>query len=133
MAPMRMGLACLTIAASCCLAACVPWAGSGMKNIQGGNAQSRHVWHASGDHVDVPFEWYDGHLIIPVRVNGSAQVRLAFDSGASATVLFETARTRSLALQADGEIRVGGAEGRLGTPVSIVTDVSLDVGAIAIE
>ena len=133
MASMRMGLVCLTIMASCCLAACVPWADSGIENIQGGNVQSRHVWHASGDHVDVPFEWYDGHLIIPVRVNGSAQVRLAFDSGASATVLFETARTRSLALQADGEIRVGGAEGRQGTPVNIVTDVSLDVGAIAIE
>ena len=133
MASMRMGWACLTIVASCCLAACARSAGTGLGNIQGGNSQAQHVWRAPDDHIDVPFAWHDGHLIIPVRVNGSVQARLAFDTGASATVLFETERTRSLALQPDGEIRVGGSEGRPGTPVSIVTDVSIDVGAIAIE
>jgi hypothetical protein len=133
MASMRMGWASLTMAASCCLAACAPWSGSGVDNIQNGNSQSRHVWRASGEHVDVPFEWDDGHLIIPVRVNGSVPVRLAFDTGAAATVLFETSRTRSLALQPEGEIRVGAADGRPGTPVSIVADVSIDVGAIGIE
>ena len=130
---MRTWLASLAIAASGCLAFCALGAASGLDNIQGGNTQARHVWRAPGDHVDVPFQWHDGHLIIPVRVNGSAQVRLAFDTGASATVLFETARTRSLSLQADGQIRVGSAEGRPGTPVNIVTDVSIDVGAIGIE
>jgi len=130
---MRNWLVSLAIAASSCLAVCTPCAASGLENIQNGNIRSRHVWRAAGDHVDVPFQWHDGHLIIPVRVEGNAQVRLAFDTGASATVLFETARTRFLSLQSDGQIRVGSADGRPGTPVNIVPDVAIEVGTIGIE
>lgn len=133
MAPTRIWWASLTIAATCCLAVCASCTGSGLDNLQNGNTQSQHVWRAPGDHLDVPFEWHDGHLIIPVRINNTTQVRLAFDTGASATVLFETERTRSLALQPDGKIRVGAADGNPGTPVDVVPDVSLDFGDISIE
>lgn len=107
------------------LAFAEPCAGGALENLQQGNPQAQHVWHASEDSVAVPFEWHDGHLIIPVRINDSASVRLAFDTGASATVLFETERTRSLRLQAERQIPIGGASG-----VDLVNDAKVSLAGI---
>ena len=91
--------------AACLLGALVmaafagPCQGAALKNLQQGNPQSQHVWRGPGERVAIPFQWYDGHLLVAVRVNGSAPLRLAFDSGAGVTVLFEMERTRGLELR----------------------------------
>jgi hypothetical protein len=105
---------------------------SGLKNIQEGNPQSGHVWETTAERLVVPFEWYDGHVIIPVRINGSDSLRFAFDSGAAATVVFETERTQSLQLEVERQIRIGGAPGKLGTPVNIVNDVRVSLDGISL-
>ena len=102
-----------------------PCAGGGLENVQQGNPQAQHAWRARDERVAVPFDWYDGHLLISARVNDSAPLRLAFDSGAAATVLFETQRTRGLRLQAEQQIAIGGA-----AAVQLVNDVKLSVGDI---
>lgn len=108
------------------LVACAePCAGGALENVQQGNPQAQHVWHAREESVAVPFEWHDGHLVIGVRINDSAPLRLAFDTGASATVLFETERTRGLRLQAERQIPIGGAAG-----VDLVNDVKLSLDGI---
>ncbi|HET9448184.1 MAG TPA: aspartyl protease family protein, partial [Steroidobacteraceae bacterium] len=104
-----------------------PCAGGALENLQQGNPQAQHVWRASEDSVAVPFEWHDGHLVIAVRVNDSAPLRLAFDTGASATVLFETERTRGLRLQAERQIPIGGASG-----VDLVNDAKVSLAAVDI-
>jgi len=108
------------------LIACAePCAGGALENVQQGNPQAQHVWHARDASVAVPFEWHDGHLVIGVRINDSAPLRLAFDTGASATVLFETERTRGLRLQAQRQIPIGGSAG-----VDLVNDAKLSLDGI---
>jgi PDZ domain/Aspartyl protease len=104
-----------------------PCAGDALRNVQQGNPQAQHVWHARDASVAVPFEWQDGHLVIGVRINDSAPLRLAFDTGASATVLFETERTRGLRLQAERQIPIGGSAG-----VDLVNDVKLSLDGIEV-
>ena len=108
------------------LIACAePCAGGALKNVQQGNPQAQHVWYARDASIAVPFEWHDGHLVIGVRINDSAPLRLAFDTGASATVLFETERTRGLRLQAQRQIPIGGSAG-----VDLVNDAKLSLDGI---
>jgi hypothetical protein len=102
-------------------------AGDALQNVQQGNPQAQYVWHARDASVAVPFEWHDGHLLIAVRINDSAPLRLAFDTGASATVLFETERTRGLRLQAERQIPIGGSAG-----VDLVNDVKLSLDGIEV-
>ena len=80
---------------------------SGLQNLAKGNPQSESVWEQPGERISIPFDWHDGHLIIPVRVNGSDRLRSAFDTGAAATVVFETARTQSLGLDVERAIKLG--------------------------
>jgi hypothetical protein len=102
-----------------------PCAGGALQNVRQGNPQAQHVWHARDASIAVPFEWHDGHLVIGVRINDSAPLRLAFDTGAGATVLFETERTRGLRLQAERQIPIGGSAG-----VDLVNDAKLSLDGI---
>jgi hypothetical protein len=102
-----------------------PCAGGALQNVQQGNPQAQHVWHAHDASIAVPFEWHDGHVVIGVRINDSAPLRLAFDTGAGATVLFETQRTRGLRLQAERQIPIGGSAG-----VDLVNDAKLSLDGI---
>jgi hypothetical protein len=102
-----------------------PCAGGALQNVRQGNPQAQHVWHARDASIAVPFEWHDGHIVIGVRINDSAPLRLAFDTGAGATVLFETERTRGLRLQAERQIPIGGSAG-----VDLVNDVKLSLDGI---
>lgn len=107
------------------LACADPCAGGALENVQQGNPQAQHVWHARDGSVAVPFEWHDGHIVIGVRINDSPPLRLAFDTGASATVLFETERTRGLRLQAERQIPIAGSAG-----VDLVNDAKLSLDGI---
>jgi len=76
----------------------------GVRNLQNGNRQATFEWKSSLDEITIPFKWHDGHLIIPVTVNGSEPLHLAFDSGAAVTVLFESDRTRGLKLDVERQL-----------------------------
>jgi hypothetical protein len=102
-----------------------PCAAGALRNVQQGNPQAQHVWHARDASIVVPFEWHDGHVVIGVRINDSAPLRLAFDTGAAATVLFETERTRGLRLQAERQVPIGGSAG-----VDLVNDAKLSLDGI---
>ncbi|MEZ0472819.1 aspartyl protease family protein [Luteimonas salinilitoris] len=115
------------IALSALLAGC---SSRGLDNLMTGNPSSRHVWQKPGDRISIPFEWHDGHLMIPVRVNGSADLRFAFDTGAAATVVFETERTQSLGLDIEQSIRIGEDAGFQGTLVDIVNDATISLDGI---
>jgi hypothetical protein len=117
-------LAFMIVASIACANPCF---GDALKNVQQGNPQALHVWHARDASIAVPFEWHDGHLVIGVRINDSAPLRLAFDTGASATVLFETERTRGLRLQAQRQVPIGGSAG-----VDLVNDAKLSLDGIDI-
>jgi hypothetical protein len=104
-----------------------PCLGDAIANVRQGNPQAQHVWRASEASVAVPFEWRDGHIVIGVRINDSAPLRLAFDTGASATVLFETERTRGWRLQAERQIPIGGASG-----VDLVNGAKLSLDGIEV-
>lgn len=111
--------------AGCLAAFAGPSSGAALENLQQGNPQSQHVWRAPGDRIAIPFQWYDGHMLVAVRVNGSAPLRLAFDSGAGATVLFETERTRGLELRPERQITIGA-----GTAVNLIDDVTVALDGI---
>ena len=78
----------------------------GVRNLQNGNKQATVDWKSSSDEITVPFRWHDGHIIIPVTINGSEPILLAFDSGAAVTVLFESNRTSSLKLNIERQLTI---------------------------
>ena len=72
------------------------------------NARSSYSW-ADGKHeTTVPFTVIDNHVILPVRVNGGEPMNFVLDSGAAATVIMDSRRTRSLALESSSQITVSG-------------------------
>ena len=91
----------------------------GMLNLQSGNLLANKNWTSEKASFEVPFEWHDGHIIIVVNINNGSGVRLAFDSGAAATVLFETERTEPLYLSGSGQISLNGHQ------IDIVNDIEL--------
>ena len=105
---------------------------SGLQNLAKGNPQSESVWEQPGERISIPFDWHDGHLIIPVRVNGSDRLRFAFDTGAAATVVFETARTQSLGLDVERAIKLGETGDAPGVPVNIVNNASVSLDGLGL-
>ena len=76
----------------------------GVRNLQSGNKQATFEWTSLTDEITIPFKWHDGHIIIPVTVNESEPLQMAFDSGAAVTVLFESGRTSSLKLNIERQL-----------------------------
>jgi hypothetical protein len=96
----------------------------GIMNLQSGNVFASQTWHNEDNSFTVPFVWHDGHIIIETKVNGAKSLRLALDSGASTTVLFETQRTKSLPLDIGREIKLRSSI------VNVVNDVLIEIGDI---
>lgn len=105
----------------------------GLRNLSQGNPSATHAWKGADERIVVPFDWHDGHLIIALRVNGSADLRFAFDTGAAATVLFETPRTRGLRLRPEQSIRLGEEEGRPGVRVNLVNDTRVALEGLHLD
>ena len=75
--------------------------------------------------VVIPFEMANRHILIKVSINNSAPLWFIFDTGDKVAIV-DSARARSLGLNLQGEINVGGAgEGSL--KGSYVRDASLSV------
>ena len=80
---------------------------------------------ASAVPIVIPFELVNRHVLIQVKINNSPAMSFIFDTGDKVAVVDST-RARSLGLNLQGEINVGGAgEGLL--KGSYVRDASLDV------
>lgn len=99
----------------------------GLINLQSGNALATQTWLSKESNFKVPFVWHDGHIIIEVDVNGTKPLRLAFDSAAAATVLFDTPRTQALSLDVERQLDLQGRQ------VNVVNNGVIRVGDIELS
>lgn len=84
--------------------------------------------------VEVPFEAEGNWVVIPVSINGSRPLRFVFDSGASGTVLFNSAIADSLNLKFTGTRQARGAGGGGATfEVKVAEDVNFNIGGIELS
>ncbi len=99
----------------------------GIINLQSGNALASQTWLSKEESFKVPFVWHDGHIIIEVNVNDTEPLRLAFDSAAAATVIFDTPRTQTLPLDVERQIDLQGRQ------VNVVNNGIIRVGDIELS
>lgn len=72
------------------------------------NTAATHRWVDEERSTTLPFEMVDDHIVLPVSVNGSAPLNFVLDSGAAATVIFESRNTQALPLKLGAELPVSG-------------------------
>ena len=73
-----------------------------------GNDLAQQSWLSDQKHTTVPFEYLNQHTIVKVSVDDAPDLRMILDTGAAATVLFETERTRSFVNRIKHKIAIGG-------------------------
>jgi predicted aspartyl protease len=100
---------------------------TGLINLQSGNHFAKQDWDGADSSLTVPFNWHDGHVIISIAINSQQNLRFALDSGAAATVLFETERTKDLPLSFEMQIDLKGRK------VNVVNDAVIAVGQITLS
>ncbi|MBU2180942.1 MAG: hypothetical protein KJ930_16085 [Gammaproteobacteria bacterium] len=100
---------------------------TGIINLQSGNQFAKQDWQGTESSFTVPFDWHDGHVIINLAINRQQNLRFALDSGASATVLFETERTKAVPLSFDMHIDLQGSK------VNVVNDAVIAIGQITLS
>tara|TARA_R110001583_G_scaffold86169_1_gene225384 strand:- start:8891 stop:10123 length:1233 start_codon:yes stop_codon:yes gene_type:complete len=100
---------------------------TGLINLQSGNQFAKQDWHGADSSFTVPFEWHDGHVIINIALNGQQDLRFALDSGAAATVLFETEKTKDQPLSFEMQIDLQGRK------VNVVNDAEITIGQITLS
>lgn len=97
------------------------------------NANANHQWVGKVQSTTLRFELVDDHIILPVQINGSTPLNFVLDSGAAASVIFESHETRKLPLEFSGELPVSGV-GTGPQPVAqIIKDTQLRVGDLSLE
>ena len=97
------------------------------------NATASHHWVGDARSTSVHFELVDDHIIVPVAVNASAPLNFVVDSGAAASVIFESRNTRSLSLELGAELPVSGV-GTGASPVAhVVKNTDLSLGSASLE
>ena len=97
------------------------------------NAKATHNWAGVDHETSVPFTLIDNHIILPVRINGSEPMNFVLDSGAGASVIMDSRRTRSLGLQASSQIGVSGVGAGPDPVANIVRNATLAVGSLRLE
>jgi len=98
--------------------------------LQYGNRYAKHSWQTEKSSIEIPFKWSNGHIIIPVSINGSDPLRLALDSGASVTVIFESHRTKNLPLTFGNQISIGSSKSGKNTRANIVNNAVIGIDKI---
>ena len=98
-----------------------------------GNKLASHSWQASKQQSTLPFQLLNQHIIVNMSVNGGANLRMIVDTGAAATLLFETDRTRFLINQLDGSIPVGGMGEQNKPDAYLLRDTHLTLGDATIS
>ena len=97
------------------------------------NAVSSYSWTSPQQQTTVPFTLIDNHIIVPVQVNGSETMSFVLDSGAGATVIMDSRKTQSLALQSSSQITVSGVGTGPDPVANIVRDTRLTLGSLQLE
>lgn len=98
-----------------------------------GNRLVPHTWLQESHQSSIPFEVFNEHTIIATHVEGVGEVRMVLDTGAAATVFFETARTRPLLNRLDNKISVGGMGKGDATDAYFVHDTHMRFGDVEIN
>lgn len=96
------------------------------------NANSEHEWSGRDRSSTVPFSLINNHIIVPVSINGSEPLNFVLDSGAGATVITESHRSRQLKLKEGAEVTLSGAGSGFVSTASIVEDTRVSIGAVSL-
>jgi hypothetical protein len=97
------------------------------------NATASHRWADEARTTTLHFELIDDHIILPVSVNAGEPLNFVLDSGAGATVIFESRNTQSLSLKLGAELPVSGV-GTGPNPVAYIVDnTDISLGNVDLE
>jgi ketosteroid isomerase-like protein len=81
--------------------------------------------------IEVPFEVAGNWMVIPASVNGSRPLRFVLDTGAAATVFYNTELADSLDLKITGTMPIRGVGGGgASSQVSIAENVNFNIGGV---
>lgn len=97
------------------------------------NTAATHRWVDEERSTTLPFEMVDDHIVLPVSVNGSAPLNFVLDSGAAATVIFESRNTQALPLKLGAELPVSGVGVGPNPVARVVEKTDLAVGSTRLE
>ncbi len=103
---------------------------TGLAGLREANARASLAWDGKSRSTAVPFTLVDNHIVIPVSVNGGAPLDFILDSGAGASLLFDSRQTRELALTTGDAIELAGAGGAPAASVPVATGLDLAVGSL---
>lgn len=98
-----------------------------------GNQYASHIWDGESKNTTLPLTILNDHTIVMVSVNGVDKLRMVLDTGAAATVLFETEKTRSLGKGLNSKITTGGIGSNNPTDVYFMHDTTLRLGSLQIS
>jgi len=97
------------------------------------NATATHHWVDEATSTTLSFELIDDHIVFPVSVNASEPLNFVLDSGAAATVIFESPNTQKLPLVIGGELSVSGVGNGPNPVAHVVKDTDLHLGSVRVE
>ena len=98
-----------------------------------GNKLASHSWQQDKEQTTLPFNVLNQHTIIPVTVNGAENLRFVLDTGAMATVIFETPRTKELMSKLGNKISISGIGKHDRTSAYFINDTDVSVGSATIS
>ncbi|MFT4799779.1 MAG: putative aspartyl protease [Candidatus Azotimanducaceae bacterium] len=100
--------------------------------IQLNNQMVEPVWGAPDQQSTVGLSLLHNLPMVAVNVNGKP-MRFVVDTGASVSVMLETAATRELSLNKVGEMPISGAGEGFESVAHVVDGVSIEVGTVALK
>jgi len=100
---------------------------TGIVNLQTGNPFAEKKWLSEQSSFTLPFYWLDGHVIVELAINDSQRLKMALDSGAGATVLFDSPRSQNTTLDIGGQLELNGWQ------VNLVNNTRVTLGDIEIS
>ncbi|MBE1298556.1 MAG: hypothetical protein GJ680_01425 [Alteromonadaceae bacterium] len=96
------------------------------------NKMASHTWQTKTKQTSIPFEVLNQQVIAEVTVNGTKNPRMVLDTGAQATVFFETDKTKSFINSLDGKLSIGGVGDKSGDAY-FLKNTDLSIGSVAIS
>lgn len=100
--------------------------------IMYGNQFAPHTWQGNQKQTTLPFALLNQHTIVTASVDGVRDLRMVLDTGASATVLFETDKTRPLLSKLGHKFTVGGIGKGDRTEAYFLHNADLTLGSVTI-
>lgn len=100
--------------------------------IQLNNQMVKPVWESPEQQSTVRLSLLHNLPMVAVTVNGKP-MRFVVDTGASVSVMLETAATNELSLNQVGEMPISGAGEGFESVAHVVDGVSIEVGAVALK